>query len=80
MSRSTEANTRHLLAARRGAERIGGYMLFVDRDGLRHAVRPGSVLCLSDADDCRDTTAIHLPGARIILVAATLDDVLAAFP
>ncbi|MDO9708880.1 hypothetical protein [Paracraurococcus lichenis] len=61
-------------------ERIHGYMLFVDRDGVRHAVRPGAVICLSDADDCRDTTAIQLPGARIIFVAASLDDVLATFP
>jgi hypothetical protein len=32
-------------------QRRGGFVVFTDQDRLRHAVRLGAVLCLSDTDD-----------------------------
>lgn len=32
-------------------ERVGAFVVFVDENGLRHAVKLNSVLSLSDADD-----------------------------
>lgn len=59
--------------------RIGSFVVFVDGDGLRHAVRLGSVLGLSDGDDRQDTTVIQLPGGRAILIQSPLENVLSWF-
>ncbi len=56
--------------------RLGGYLLLVDTDGLRHAVRLGSVLAASDADPSQDMTLLQLPGARTLLLPQSLDQVL----
>lgn len=57
-------------------ERLSGFIVFTDVNGL-HAVRLGSVLAVSDADDTRDRTCQQLPGSRAVLVDATWDEVMA---
>ncbi len=56
--------------------RRGRYLVLVDTEGLRHAVRIGSVLAASDADSNQDLTALQLPGGRCVLVRCSLDDLL----
>lgn len=57
-------------------ERIGSFLVLVDQDGVRHAVKPGAVLCVSDADQGRDATVLQLPGGRVLLVPQPMDEVL----
>ena len=59
--------------------RTGAFVVFADDDGLRHAVRLGSVLALCDADESRDRTLLMMPGSRIVLVGHPLDEVLSWF-
>lgn len=59
--------------------RIGAFVFVVDGEGLRHAVRPGAVLALSDGDACQDTTMVQLSGARFVLVPRSLDEVVTWF-
>jgi hypothetical protein len=59
-------------------ERIHGYVPLADHDGIRHAIRPSAVLCMSDGDFSQNMTAIQLPGRCLILVAAALEGALAA--
>jgi hypothetical protein len=59
--------------------RAGAFVVLVDSEGLRHAVRPGSVLALSDGDEAQDTTVAQLPGGRALRIAAPLEEVLAWF-
>lgn len=43
--------------------RVGHFIVMTDQDGLRHAVKLGSVLAASDRDECQDETVLQLPGA-----------------
>jgi hypothetical protein len=56
--------------------RTGRYLLLRDRDGLRHAIRSGSILAISDADGSEGLTVILLPGGRILVVPIPLDEIL----
>ena len=60
-------------------ERIGGFLVLTDANGLRHALRPGAVMAASDADDSQTTTCLQCTGGRIILVHESLDQVLSWF-
>lgn len=57
-------------------QRVGAFVVFADENGLRHAVRLGSVLALSDGDERQDTTVMQLPGGRAVLIQVPLDEVL----
>lgn len=59
--------------------RVGAFVVFADDEGVRYAVRLGSILALSDADNCQDATVMQLPGGRALLIRATLEQVLAWF-
>ena len=59
-----------------GQRLSGGYVLLVDVDGLRHAVRQGAILALSDADDGQGATVAQLTGGRRLTILASLDEVL----
>ena len=59
--------------------RIGAFVVFADDDGLRHAVRLGAVLVMSDADPCQDGTILQMPGGRALLIRASFEEVLAWF-
>lgn len=61
------------------AVRIGPFVFVVDGEGLRHAVRLGAVLALSDGDICQDTTMVQLPGSRFVLVPVSLEEVVGWF-
>ena len=56
--------------------RIGPFLLLVDCDGMRHAVRLGSVMALSDGDEAQDTTVVQFPGGRSLRILAPLEEVL----
>jgi len=60
-------------------QRVGAFVVFADDEGVRYAVRIGSILALSDADNCQDATIMQLPGGRALLIRATLEEVLAWF-
>src|SRR5689334_16628766 len=51
----------------RSGYRIGSYLVLVDMDGLRHAVRVTSILSVSDADMCQDTAVVVAAGRQIIV-------------
>ncbi len=57
-------------------ERHGGFLVFRDEEGIRHAVRLTAVLAASDADASRDATIVQLPGNRFVAVSMSLDDFL----
>jgi hypothetical protein len=59
--------------------RFGSFVVFVDGEGLRHAVRSGSVLALSDGDEAQDTTIMQLPGGRTVRILTPLEEVLRWF-
>lgn len=59
--------------------RMGSFVVFVDDENLRHAVRLGSVLALSDTDTCQDSTLMQMPGNRAVLIRAPLERVLTWF-
>jgi hypothetical protein len=60
-------------------QRVGAFVVFSDENGVRYAVRLGSVLALSDGDDRQDTTVAQLPGGRAVLIQAPLEEVLGWF-
>lgn len=55
------------------------FVVFVDENGVRYAVRLGSVLALSGGDERQDTTVMQLPGGRAVLIHAPFDEVLRWF-
>ena len=57
--------------------RVAGFLILVDQDGLRHAVRLPAILSLHDADPGQDQTLVTLPGGRIAVVGQSLDVLLA---
>lgn len=59
--------------------RVGSFVLFSDENGVRYAVRLGSVLALSDGDEARESTVLQMPGGRAVLVPVTLEEVLEWF-
>ncbi len=60
-------------------ERVGPFIVFRDSDGLRHAVRLGAVLAISDADDQQGMTWLSISGRRQVIIHAPLEDVLRWF-
>ena len=42
-------------------ETVGGFVVFRDDGGLRHAVRPGCILAVSDADETQGETIVQFP-------------------
>ena len=61
------------------ATRMGPFVLLLDEDGLRHAVKLSAVQVLSDADTETNSTAIQLTGNRVAVVRHPLDEVLSWF-
>lgn len=59
--------------------RVGAFIVLTDDEGLRHAVRLGSVIALSDADSSQDTAVMQMPGGRTVLIRAPLEEVLQWF-
>ena len=59
--------------------RVGAFVLVVNENGVRYAVKLGAVLALSDGDEARDTTILQMPGGRAVLIRASLDEVLEWF-
>lgn len=49
------------------ARRMGLFILYVYGDRLRHAVRFGFMLTVSDADACGDDTVLLMAGDRVLL-------------
>ena len=59
--------------------RDGAFVVFTDENGVRHAVRLGVVLALSDGDEMRDATVIQFAGGRAVRVQAPLEEVVRWF-
>ena len=60
-------------------ERVGGFVVLTDEDGLRHAVKFGAVLALSDADGAGRDTVMQLTGNRVVTIRRSIEEVLAWF-
>ena len=56
--------------------RRGSFLLLVDTNGKRHAVRIGSIQGLHDSDDDQSETIVALPGNRLAIVPQLLERVL----
>jgi len=59
--------------------RLGPFIVIQDSEGLRHAIRPGAVIAISDADDLQGTAYLSLPGGRCVLIHSSFDDILRLF-
>lgn len=59
--------------------RLGPFVLFADANGLRHAVRLGLVVALSDADEHQDATIMMMPGGRLVMIGESLEEVVGWF-
>ena len=60
-------------------QRVGGFILFKDDDGLRHAVRASGILALSDGDHHGDLTIMQMSGNRAVVIRRPLEEVLSWF-
>ncbi len=60
-------------------QRVGGFIVLVDEEGMRHAVRCGAVLALSDMDETGTDTVMVLPGGRAVTIRRPLHEVLSWF-
>lgn len=56
-------------------QRIGGYLLLTDTEGLRHLARISSVSLASETDPCGDELCLVISG-RPVRVLASLDEYL----
>lgn len=56
--------------------RVGGYVVFIDNEGRRHALRPHSISCVSETDPLGDEVMLTIGMSRTILVREPLDSVL----
>ncbi len=68
-----------LLADAHMGKRTGPFVLLLDEDGLRHAIKLSAIHVLSDADGEATSTAIQLTGNRIAVIRRPLDEVLSWF-
>ena len=57
--------------------RVGPFLVFKDADGLRHAVRQGAIMSISECEG--DVTSIVMTGSRTALIRQTFDRVLTWF-
>ena len=57
-------------------QRIGAFVLFRDEDGIRHLVKLGAVLAMSDAGDDQCATIVQLTGNKTVTILSSLDEVL----
>ncbi|WP_149471145.1 hypothetical protein [Roseomonas genomospecies 6] len=48
-------------------ERVGGFVCLTNQDGLRIAIRPGSISLAGDADPARDSTILVAAGRSFVL-------------
>ncbi|MBK3799331.1 hypothetical protein GAY33_08835 [Azospirillum brasilense] len=56
--------------------RRGSFLLLVDTNGQRHAVRINSIQGLHDSDQDQSQTIVALPGNRMAIVPRPLEQVL----
>ena len=62
-----------------GGQRVGSFVVFKDEDGLRHAVKCGAVLALSDSDDVGAMTVMQMAGNKAVLIRSPIDEVIGWF-
>ncbi|KAA0676733.1 hypothetical protein DS837_30350 [Azospirillum brasilense] len=48
-------------------ERVGGFVRLTNQDGLRVAIRPGSISLVGDADPAQDSTVLVAAGRSFVL-------------
>jgi len=59
------------------AIRFGPFVVFKDEHGLRHAVRQGAIMSISEGD--QDLVTIQMTGSRTATVRVAFDRVLSWF-
>jgi hypothetical protein len=57
--------------------RIGPWVVFRDQEGMRHAVKQGAILSISECEG--EVTSIVMTGSRTALIRQTFDRVLTWF-
>ena len=57
--------------------RIGPFVVFKDENGLRHAVRQGAIMSISECDG--DMVTIQMTGSRTALVRQAFERVITWF-
>ncbi len=62
-----------------GGHRQGPFVVFEDEDGVRHAVRQGAIMSISEASAEPGATLIQLSGQRTALVRGSFEQVLSWF-
>jgi len=60
----------------RSGARVAGFLILVDGDGRRYALRLNAILGLQDVDECADQTLVTITGGRSFIVPKSLDPVL----
>jgi hypothetical protein len=63
----------------RPACRLGPFIVLTEENGIRHAVRLGAVLAVSEADETGTTCIIQITGNRTVEVHGSLEAVLRWF-
>ena len=58
---------------------VGGYVIVVDADGQRHAIRAASVSAMSDADAAQDETILQIGAGRTVRIPVALEVALTWF-
>lgn len=56
--------------------RVGGFVIFRDDEGLRHAIRIGAIQALSDIADADGATLIQVAGKGGAIIRTSLEEVL----
>lgn len=51
------------------------YIPITDQEGMRHLLCETAVICLSEADEARDTVILTLPSGRYIQIDGDLEEV-----
>ncbi len=57
--------------------RVGPFVVFKDADGMRHAVRQGAILAISECEG--GVVTIQMTGSRVALVRQAFERVLTWF-
>lgn len=73
--RYDDTSSSDLLDIRSGA-RVAGFVVLVNGEGRRYALRLNAILGLQDVDECADQTLVTITGGHSFVVPKSLDQVL----
>lgn len=61
------------------AERNGPFVVLRDVEGRRHALRANAIIGISEADEVGDESVLAIQGGRLLLVNASVDEIVGWF-